>query len=100
VAQTSGSGIQTLTWQVPDGEWTVVVMNDDGSPGVDVRVEAGATVPVLGWIAAGVFAAGVFLLAWGVGLIWFGAYWASRRPVMMTFGPGRGPTEEESHADF
>ena len=29
-----GDGRQTLTWDVEDGDWSVVVMNADGSPGV------------------------------------------------------------------
>ncbi|HZG88922.1 MAG TPA: DUF4389 domain-containing protein [Pseudonocardia sp.] len=65
VASTSGSGIQELTWRPSDGDWTVVVMRADGSPGVSALVRAGATVPGLGWLIAGLFTAGAVLLALG-----------------------------------
>ena len=46
-AQASGPGTQTMTWEPADGNWTVVVMNQDGSADVDVSADAGATVPLL-----------------------------------------------------
>ena len=61
-ASVQGTGTQTLGWDVEDGDWSVVVMNADGSRGVDAEVEAGAKVPFLseiGWTAAG---SGAFLL--------------------------------------
>ena len=65
VASASGSGIQELTWRPSDGDWTVVVMRADGTPGVSALVRAGATVPGLGWLIAGLFTAGAVLLALG-----------------------------------
>jgi hypothetical protein len=55
-ASVQGAGTQTLEWDVEDGDWSVVVMNADGSRGVNAEVEAGAKVPFLaelGWTAAG-----------------------------------------------
>ncbi len=46
--QVSGPGTQTLTWEPTDGDWSVVVMNQDATAGVDVRADVGATVPILG----------------------------------------------------
>ena len=37
----SGGGTQTLTWDVEDGDWSVVVMNADGSAGVDTDISVG-----------------------------------------------------------
>lgn len=68
-ASTQGAGRQTLNWEVEDGDWSVVVMNADGSRGVDADVSAGAKVPILdeiGWTAIGV--GGVMLIV-SVGLI-------------------------------
>jgi hypothetical protein len=55
-ASTQGRGTQTLDWRVKDGEWSVVVMNADGSRGVAADISAGAKVPFLdelGWSAIG-----------------------------------------------
>jgi hypothetical protein len=63
-ASAQGAGPQKLEWDVEDGDWSVVVMNADGSAGVDAEVTAGAKVPFLtevGWSAIG--AGGVLLIA-------------------------------------
>jgi hypothetical protein len=61
-AQTSGTNTQTLTWKPRPGRWTVVVMNANAARGVAVTADIGATVPDLGWIAAGLLAGGAILL--------------------------------------
>jgi hypothetical protein len=61
-----------MTWKVRDGDWSVVVMNADGSAGVDAGVRAGADVPFLGpagWITLG---GGLVLLAGAGGLLYLG----------------------------
>jgi hypothetical protein len=71
-AKASGDGTRTLSWDVEDGDWSVVVMNADGSAGVDAAVSAGAEMPWLdeaGWAAIG---AGLLLLAVAGGLIYAG----------------------------
>ena len=76
VASNQGSGRQTVDWKVQDGDWSVVVMNADGSLGVDADVSAGADIPFLnelGWTALG---SGSFALLFGIGLIVLGV----RRP--------------------
>jgi hypothetical protein len=47
--QASGPGEQTITWPVETGEWTLVVMAADGTRGVAVRADVGATAPALQW---------------------------------------------------
>lgn len=62
-AQVSGSGDQELTWPVENGEWTVVVMRADASSGVAAEISAGAEVPALSWLIAGLLVtAGLLLL--------------------------------------
>jgi hypothetical protein len=68
-AHASGTGTQTLAWRPTSGNWVVVVMNADGSAGVSVIADGGATVPDLGWIAAGLIVVGVILLGSAVALI-------------------------------
>lgn len=55
-ASAQGAGPQTITWEVEDGDWSIVVMNADGSPGVQADISAGAKLPYLteiGWSALG-----------------------------------------------
>jgi hypothetical protein len=59
-ASVQGADAQTLDWDVDEGDWSVVVMNADGSSGVDAEVKAGAKIPFLselGWSAVGTGAA-------------------------------------------
>ncbi|MFI7117435.1 DUF4389 domain-containing protein [Amycolatopsis sp. NPDC049868] len=63
-----GPGTQTITWPDQAGDWTLVVMNADASAGVDVRAEAGATLPILGWLSWVLLLSGALLLAAGVAL--------------------------------
>jgi hypothetical protein len=64
-ASATGTGETTLNWNVESGGWTLVLMNADGSPGVDATVNAGAQVPVIGKLAWAVTAAGLVVLAIG-----------------------------------
>jgi hypothetical protein len=66
VASASGSGRQTLEWDPEDGSWSVVVMNADGRPGIDVGADLAARAPALPWIALGFLVAGAVFLAGGV----------------------------------
>jgi hypothetical protein len=74
----TSDGSKPLDWKVKEGDWSVVVMNADGSAGVDARVSAGASLPFVddaelaAWIAAGL------LLALGGGLLVSGT---RRRPL-------------------
>jgi hypothetical protein len=84
VASAHGKGRQTLTWNVHRGSWSIVVMNADGSRGVDTDVNAGARLPFLGpvgWSAAG---AGLLLLVVGGGLMYVGL--RTRRPAPAASG--------------
>jgi len=60
-ARAQGTGRLTLTWKVRDGDWTVVVMNRDTSPGLTVRAEAGISALALPWLAGELLAAGILL---------------------------------------
>ena len=60
VADTTGSGQQTLTWKPQAGNWRIVLMNADGSAGVSSDVSIGALMPHL--LTIGIVAAGVGLV--------------------------------------
>ena len=68
-ASASGSGKQTVTWEVREGDWSVVLMNADGSRGVAAEVDLGATLSFLVWVAIGVLIGGALLLGGGIALI-------------------------------
>lgn len=71
-ATTHGAGTQTLEWEAADGDWSVVVMNADGSRGVDAGVSAGLKVSFLGPLGWSLLGGGaLFLLAAG-GLLYSG----------------------------
>jgi hypothetical protein len=69
VASSTGPGARTVKWDPKDGSWTVVVMNADGRPGIDVKTHLGARMPAVLWIAIGLLAAGAAFMAGGVLLI-------------------------------
>jgi hypothetical protein len=71
VASSAGAGAQTVTWDVRHGDWSVVVMNADGSPGVDVDARVGANLPILGEIAWTALGLGLALAAAAGGLLLF-----------------------------
>jgi hypothetical protein len=55
-ASANGHGTQTVEWKVRSGDWSVVVMNADGSANVNTGVSAGSDAPWLsdaGWITIG-----------------------------------------------
>ena len=81
VASASGTGAEALTWKPTSGDWLVVVMNSDASPGVSVTADTGATVPALGWIAGGLLLAGGVVLIAGTVLIAVPVVRAHRRPA-------------------
>lgn len=74
VAQASGSGTQTITWTPTSGEYTVVIMNADGSKAVDVNAQVGVRVTVLSWVGYGLLIAGAILVALGVAAFYFGVF--------------------------
>ena len=69
VASATGTGAQTLVWDAAKGSWTVVVMNADGRPGVDVKADLGARFPALVWIAVGLLVGGAVFMTGAVLLI-------------------------------
>jgi hypothetical protein len=61
-ASATGAGTQAVTWDVEEGDWSVVVMNADGSRGVDADVKAGAELPFLATLGWGTLVGGLVAL--------------------------------------
>jgi hypothetical protein len=68
-ASTSGTGTQTLEWDVEDGDWSAVVMNADGSSGVDVRASAGVNASFLQPLGLGLLGGALVLSLLAAGLV-------------------------------
>jgi hypothetical protein len=76
-AKAQGTGALTLDWDVEPGGWTLVLMNADGSTGIDAEVEAGAQIPLIGTLAWVVTVTGLVVLAAGALMLVLGL---RRRP--------------------
>jgi hypothetical protein len=73
VSRSEGARTARTTWKVQDGAYRIVVMNADGSPGVDVDGSVAVHVPLLVGAAATAAVGGLGLVALGVGLTVAGA---------------------------
>lgn len=82
-ASASGSGERELEWVLESGEWAVVVMNGDGSAGVDVALSAAAEASFLLWLAIALLVLGVLVLL-GSGVLLFLALREGRAPPPRT----------------
>ncbi|MGK5110726.1 hypothetical protein [Geodermatophilus sp. CPCC 205506] len=76
IAAAAGAGTQEVTWEPADGEWAFVVMNADGSAGVDVEARIGAEAPALGGVGWAALVVGSVLTVPAARLL----VRASRRP--------------------
>jgi hypothetical protein len=61
VASTEGNGTRSLVWVVGAGDWTVAMLNADGSEGIATRVRLGAYVPFLAPLGGGMLVIGLIL---------------------------------------
>ncbi len=93
VASDTGTGLLTLSWDVADGDWAVVIMNADGSAVVDAEVSAGGTLPVILPIAIGALIVGGVLLLAGIAIIvvTIATRGSGRRPMPTAPGPVAAP---------
>jgi hypothetical protein len=88
-----GAGSATVAWQATNGDFAVVLVNADGSPGVVADVRAATEVPDLTGLGAGLLTTGIVLFLLAVVLIVLGGTGLGRRhggtpPVS---GPSPGP---------
>jgi len=68
-ASTHGIGPQTLTWDVESGDYTVVLMNEDASSGVEVETVVSTRIPVIRPVGTSLLIAGVVVLVFGTLMI-------------------------------
>jgi Domain of unknown function (DUF4389) len=72
-ARVDGAGTQTLTWDVEGGDWTALVMNADGTAGVEFDASVGGKISWLIWVTVGLLAFGLLSVAGGVLMIVLGS---------------------------
>ncbi|HMN98814.1 MAG TPA: hypothetical protein PKD59_05325 [Miltoncostaeaceae bacterium] len=65
-ASAEGPGRQAAVWPISDGEWSGVVMNADGSPGVDVTAQLGFKTDLGLWVGVIALVVGLIMLSIGV----------------------------------
>ncbi|KFF60559.1 hypothetical protein JF66_03510 [Cryobacterium sp. MLB-32] len=99
----AGTGTQQLIWDSGDGmtadNWTIVIMNEDASPGVDVVANAGLRSDLFAPLAAALIIGGLIGLLIGIALIVVAATSLGRRQPKDTPGsPGVEGTVPERTA--
>ena len=101
-ASAAGQGRQTATWKVREGDWSVVLMNADGSRGVAADVDLGAKLSFLLWVAIGLFIGGVLVVGGSTALIVLAARTPRpppTSPAPPTAGSGPGSTRAPEPPD-
>ncbi|TCC37226.1 hypothetical protein [Kribbella sindirgiensis] len=63
------SGTESLNWTARSGDWSVVIMNADGSPKVDARLSVGGTLPAVEGVTIGALIGAVLLLLIGSAVV-------------------------------
>ena len=98
IAKSQGTGTQTLDWDVKDGQWSIVVMNADGSPGVHADISAGADLPFVGAVATALIIAGLGGLGIGAALLAFGFIVHGRPTHALESATGLMPAGRDARA--
>ncbi len=100
VASESGPGAQTITWVLEPGDWTLVIMNADGSPGVETSLRIGVEAPWAAPVAAAIVIASGVLLLIGLALLISGLFgWGRGRSLETAAMTGPYPVAVTGHLD-
>ena len=71
VVQGSDTEQQQITWDPQAGNYYVVIMNSDGSEGIQADIQVGVRVPIFGSLGNILLTAGLFVGALGVLMVYF-----------------------------
>lgn len=100
VASASGAGVQTATWVLEPGDWTLVIMNSDASPGIDSSLRIGVEAPWAAPVAAVFAIVSAISLLVGLALLISGLFgWGRGRSVETTPMTGPYPVAVTGHLD-
>jgi uncharacterized membrane protein len=92
---TYGAGTQILEWELEPGSHSLVLMNEDGSSGIDMDIVLGAKVPLLLGIGIGLLVGGVIVLSISILMIFL----AARKPRVVTPEPPKTTTPTEDKGE-
>jgi hypothetical protein len=73
IERSSSADVARIDWKVRDGDYRLVVMNADGSRGVDTRTSFGVKIPWLPGVGFGVLVLGLVVAAGGLTAVALGA---------------------------
>jgi uncharacterized membrane protein len=88
---THGAGTQSLEWELEAGRHSLVLMNADGSAGVDMDIVLAAKVPLLFGVSVGLLVGGVVALSVSILMIYFAARRRDTVPARVPAGPSEAP---------
>jgi hypothetical protein len=71
ILEVNGAGEQTLAWTPETGNFWLVIMNADGSEGIEANIKVGVQVPFFGGIGDILISAGVVVGAIGLVMLYF-----------------------------
>jgi hypothetical protein len=91
-----GDASSRLSWTVRDGDYRLVIMNADASPGVSLDADFGIAMPAGRPLAVWVLVVGLALLAGGVVLLVLGQRTAATRPVLPIASTGSGTSPQQT----
>lgn len=63
ISSTAGVGNQQLYWELEEGDFSFVIMNEDASDGIAVEAIVGVRVPIIGPVGVGLLISGGLTLA-------------------------------------
>ncbi len=100
VASASGPGAQTATWVLEPGDWTIVIMNADGTPGIESSLRLGVQVPWAAPVAAALVIVSALSLLLGLALLIVGLFgWGRGRNLETPSMTGPYPVAVTGHLD-
>lgn len=100
VASESGPGAQTITWMLEPGDWTLVIMNADGSPDVETSLRIGVEAPWAAPVATAFAIVSAVLLLIGLVLLISGLFgWGRGRSLETAPMTGPYPVAVTGHLD-
>ncbi|NQS88638.1 hypothetical protein HQ584_02455 [Patescibacteria group bacterium] len=62
ITSAHGAGTQILEWGIEPGSYSFVLMNEDGSTGLNLSVLVGVKIPPLLWVSGGLLVGGIVVL--------------------------------------